>query len=236
MPAVFINVIAVLLGGAIGCLFKGAIKERYTKAVMSAIGLCVLVIGVQSALSAPGILELIVMLIIGTLLGTALRLDERMNSAGELLKKRLEGSRLGVGSIGEAFVTTSILFCVGTMTVVGSIEAGLNGDYEIIITKSIMDFVSAIAFASALGAGVLFSAVTVLVVQGSITLLAGAAAPLLTAELVNSMSAVGGTMFLAMGFNLLELGKERMKVGDMLPAIFLPLLYYPLRELLLRLF
>ena len=121
------------------------------------------------------------------------------------------------------------------MTVVGSIEAGLNGNYEIIIAKSVMDLVSATAFASALGAGVIFSALTVLVVQGGITLLAGAASGFLTTELVTEMSAVGGAMFLGMGFNLTGISDKKIKVGDMLPAIFLPLAYFPLRDWILSL-
>jgi len=236
MPAVFINVVAVLVGGTVGTLFGNAISERYTKAVMTAIGFVTMIIGVQSAIATSSILLITVMLVIGTIIGVALKLDDMMNGAADSIKKRLEGTKFASGSFGEGFITTSILFCVGSMTVVGSIEAGLNGNYEIIIAKSVMDLVSSIAFASALGAGVVCSALTVLVVQGAITLLAGAAAPILTTELVTEMSAVGGAMFLGMGFNLIGISDRKIQVGNMLPAIFLPLIYFPLRDWILSIF
>jgi len=236
MPAVFINVVAVLVGGTVGTLFGNAISERYTKAVMTAIGFVTMIIGVQSAIATSSILLITVMLVIGTIIGVALKLDDMMNGAADSIKKRLAGTKFASGSFGEGFITTSILFCVGSMTVVGSIEAGLNGNYEIIIAKSVMDLVSSIAFASALGAGVVCSALTVLVVQGAITLLAGAAAPILTTELVTEMSAVGGAMFLGMGFNLIGISDRKIQVGNMLPAIFLPLIYFPLRDWILSIF
>ena len=117
------------------------------------------------------------------------------------------------------------------MAVIGSIQAGLNKDYSILFAKSTMDFVSSIVFAAALGPGVFLSAVTVLVFQGAIALLAGLAAPVLSTEVVTEMSAVGGALFIGMAINLLGLREEKIKVGDMLPAIFLPILYFPLAEL-----
>jgi len=235
MPAVFINMATVIIGGTLGTLFGSVISERYTKAVMCSIGFITLIIGVQSAIGTSSILLVTVFLVLGTLIGVSLKIDDRMNGAADYMKLKLKNTRLASGSFGEGFITTSILFCVGSMTVVGSIEAGLNGNYEIIIAKSVMDLVSATAFASALGAGVIFSALTVLVVQGGITLLAGAASGFLTTELVTEMSAVGGAMFLGMGFNLIGISDKKIKVGDMLPAIFLPLLYFPLRDWILSL-
>ena len=152
------------------------------------------------------------------------------------MKEKLANTRFGGGHFAEAFVSTSILFCVGTMSVIGSIQAGLNKDYSILFAKSTMDFVSAIVFSAALGPGVFLSAVTVLVLQGGIALLAGVAAPVLSTEVVNEMSAVGGTLFIGMAINLLGLRQEKIKVGDMLPAIFLPVLHFPLAELVSGLF
>ena len=236
MPAVFINVAAVILGASLGLLFGSRIKESYTKGIMTAIALCTLVIGVQSAIQTSGIMIVMVCLVVGTVIGTALRLDERMNSASDRIRGRLKGTKLAEGPFAEAFITTTMLFCVGTMTVIGSIEAGLNHNYEILIAKRVMDFMSPLIFAAALGAGVLLSAVSVLVIQGGIALLASLAAPVLTNEVVTEMTAVGGTLFIGMAINLLGISEKRIKVGDMLPGIFLPILYFPLKAWLLTLF
>ena len=231
MLAVIVNAVAVITGGLIGTLFGSRIKERYTKAVMTCIALVTMVIGVQSAIVTSNILIVMVCLVLGTIIGTALHLDDRINGSGDKMKEKLAGTRFGGGHFAEAFVSTSILFCVGTMTVIGSVQAGLNKDYSILFAKSAMDFVSSIVFAAALGSGVLLSAVTVLVFQGAIALLAGLAAPVLSTQVVTEMSAVGGALFIGMAINLLGLREEKIKVGDMLPAIFLPILYFPIAEL-----
>lgn len=231
MLAVIVNAVAVIIGGLIGTLFGSRIKERYTKAVMTCIALVTMVIGVQSAIVTSNILIVMVCLVLGTIIGTALHLDDRINGSGDKMKEKLAGTRFGGGHFAEAFVSTSILFCVGTMTVIGSVQAGLNKDYSILFAKSAMDFVSSIVFAAALGSGVFLSAVTVLVFQGGIALLAGLAAPVLSTQVVTEMSAVGGALFIGMAINLLGLREEKIKVGDMLPAIFLPILYFPLAEL-----
>ncbi len=236
MLAVFINVAAVLLGASLGLLFGSRIKESYTQGIMTAIALCTLVIGVQCAVQTASIMIVMVCLVIGTVAGVALHLDDRMNGASDRIRDKLRNTKLADGPFAEAFMTTTMLFCVGTMTVIGSIEAGLNHNYEILIAKSVMDFMSSLIFAAALGAGVLLSAVSVLVIQGGIVLLASLASPVLTSEVVTEMSAVGGTLFIGMAINLLGISQKRIKVGDMLPAIFLPILYFPLRAWLLTLF
>ncbi len=236
MLAVFINAVAVLVGGLIGSVFGNRIPEKYTKGIMVAISLVTFGIGIQSVMQTQNILIVVLCIVVGTILGTALKLDERINGAADRVKKRLSGTKIGQGPFSEAFVTTSILFCVGTMTVIGSIQAGLNKDYSILLTKSVMDFFSAIAFSAALGSGVLFSAATVIVIQGALVLLASVASPLMGAEVVAEMSAVGGLLFIGMAINLLQLREEKIRVGDMLPGIFLPILYFPLAALLANLF
>lgn len=228
MLAVFINVATVLIGSTIGLIFGSRIKENYTQGIMTAIALCTFVIGVQSAVQTSNILIVMVCLVIGTVIGVWLKLDDRMNGASDRIKERLKGTRLGKGPFAEAFMTTTMLFCVGTMTVIGSIEAGLNHNYEILIAKSVMDLMSSLIFAAALGAGVMLSALSVLVIQGGIALLASVAAPILTTEVVTEMSAVGGTLFIGMAINLLGISHKHIKIGDMLPGIFLPILYFPL--------
>ena len=236
MLAVLINAAAVLAGGLIGTIFGNRIPEKYTKGIMVAMALVTFGIGIQSVLQTQNILIVVLCIVLGTILGTALRLDDRINNAAESVKRSLSGTKLGQGPFAEAFVTTSILFCVGTMTVIGSIKAGLEKDYSILLTKSVMDFFSSIAFSAALGTGVLFSAVTVVVIQGALVLLASVAAPLMSAEVVAEMSAVGGLLFLGMAINLLRLREEKIKVGDMLPGIFLPILYFPLAAMISGLF
>jgi len=236
MLAVLINVATVLIGSTIGLIFGSRIKENYTQGIMTAIALCTFVIGVQSAVQTSNILIVMICLVIGTVIGVWLKLDDRMNGASDRIKERLKGTKLGNGPFAEAFMTTTMLFCVGTMTVIGSIEAGLNHNYDILIAKSIMDLMSSLIFAAALGAGVMLSAVSVLVIQGGIALLASVAAPILTTEVVTEMSAVGGTLFIGMAINLLGISHKHIKIGDMLPGIFLPILYFPLAAWLSGLF
>ena len=228
MTAVLINVVTVLLGSVMGLLFGSRIKESYSQEIMMGIALCTFVIGVQSAIKTSNILIVMVCMVIGTVIGVALKLDERMNGASDRIKERLKGTRFGKGPFAEAFMTTTMLFCIGTMTVIGSVEAGLNHNYDILIAKSIMDFISSLIFSAALGAGVMLSAVSVLVIEGGIALLASVASPILTAEVVTEMSAVGGTMFIGMAINLLGISDKRIRIGNMLPGIFLPILYFPL--------
>lgn len=236
MIGVLINVVAVLLGSTLGLLFGSKIKENYSKGIMMAIALCTFVIGVQSAIQTSNILIVMICLVLGTVIGVALKLDDRMNGASDRIREKLKGTRFANGPFAEAFVTTTMLFCIGTMTVIGSIEAGLNHNYQILIAKSIMDLMSSLVFSAALGIGVMLSALSVLVIQGGIALLSSVAAPVLTAEVVTEMSAVGGTLFIGMAINLLGISDKRIRIGDMLPAIFLPILYFPLKALLTGLF
>lgn len=231
-----INAITVILGGIIGTLFGNAISEKYSSAIIVSIGLMTLILGVQFAIETSDILIIMICLVAGTIIGVAMKLDDRMDNAADAIKKRLAGTKFSQGKFADAFVTTTILFCIGTMTVVGSIKSGLEHDYSILITKSIMDCISSVIFASALGAGVLMSAVSVLVIEGGIALLASLAAPILTAEVVTEMSAVGGVLFIGMSINLIGISEKKIKVGDMLPAIFLPIIYMPVANWITSLF
>lgn len=228
MLATIINCILVIIGGTIGTLFGNKISRKYTTAIMTAMGLITACIGIQGAAGTKSFLVVVLSMVIGSIIGLALKLDDRINGAGDWAKSKLKNTPLGQGPFSEALVTSFILFSVGTMSILGSIRAGLDHDYTILLTKSIMDFISSIAFASALGSGVIFSAIPVFLFQGAITLLAGAAEPVLTPEVINEMSAVGGPIFLAMASNILGMREERFKVGDMLPAIFLPIVLLPL--------
>ena len=228
MIAVFVNVATVLLGSAIGILFRSRIRESYTKSIITALALVTFVIGISSAVTTGDLLCVIVCMALGTILGELLKLDDRINGAGEFLKAKVLRGRFEGSRFTEGFVSSCILFCVGSMTIMGSLEAGVNGNYSIIFAKSALDFVSAMMFGAAMGVGVSFAAVFVLVFQGALTLLAGLLAPYLSPAVVTEMSAVGGTILIGMGFNMLELSEKRIKVANMLPAIFLPIAYVPL--------
>lgn len=230
MIAVLVNTATVLLGSAVGLLFRNKINEKLTKAVISALALVTVLIGLDSALGTADILCVIISMALGTLIGELLRIDDGIEGAGGFIKGRLPRGKVGESRFTEGFVTACIVFCVGSMTIMGSFEAGINGNNSIIYAKSALDFVSSMMFAAAMGLGVPFAALFVLVFQGALTLLAGVLAPVLSAAVVTEMSAVGGTVLVGMGINMLELSQKRIKVANMLPAVFLPIAYVPLSE------
>lgn len=228
MPAVFVNMGTVFLGSLIGILFSSRLSQRLQDAMMTALALCTAVIGMSSALATGDILCVILCMALGTALGETMRIHDGIGHAGDFIKTKLLRGRAGESRFTEGFVSACILFCVGSMTIMGSLEAGIHGDYSIIFAKSALDFVSSMAFGAAMGIGVTFSVVFILVFQGGLTLLSGLAAPYLSAAVVTEMSAVGGAILLGMAVNMLGLRKEEIRVANMLPAIFLPLLYVPL--------
>lgn len=236
MIAVLVNTATVLLGSAIGLLFRNRIREKFTKAVVSALALVTVLIGLDSALDTANILCVIVCMIIGTTVGEWIRIDERIDGAGDFLKTKIMKGRASDSRFTEGFVTACIVFCVGSMTIMGSLESGIHGNHSIIYAKSALDFVSGMMFAAAMGWGVPFAALFVLLFQGALTLLAGVVSPYLSAAVVTEMSAVGGTILVGMGINMLEIGPKRIKVANMLPAIFLPIAYLPLAEWIVSLF
>lgn len=227
MLATVINVVLVLLGSALGLLFKNRISARLTGALTTALGLCVLGIGVSSAVGTQDTLCVIVCMVIGTVMGEALNIEGRMEGVGEALRRRLRAGQ-GENRFVEGFVSASVLFCVGAMAVNGSLEAGINHNYAILVAKGVIDGITSVSFAAAMGVGVAFSVVPLFLYQGALTLIFSLAGPVLPAAVVTEMSAVGGTVIVAIAINMLGLGKEKVRVGNMLPAIFLPILYVPL--------
>ncbi len=228
MIAVIVNTVAVLIGSTIGILFRSRLKESLRNAVMRALGLCTILIGISSAIGTGNILCVILCMVIGTAVGELIRIDDGIEHAGDAIKGRLMKGRTETGSFTDGFVSASILFCIGSMTIMGSLEAGIRHDYTIIFAKSMMDFVSSMAFGAAMGFGVTCSAAFVFLFQGALTLLAGWIGTALSTEIVTEMSAVGGVILIGMGLNLAGCVSERIKVANMLPAIFLPILFLPL--------
>ena len=169
MPAVFVNMATVLVGSLLGILFRNRLKESLQNALMRALGLCTVVIGVSSAIATKELLCVILCMVIGTALGELLRIDDGIEHAGDFIKSKLPKGKLGGSRFTEGFVSACILFCIGSMTIGGSLEAGINHDYSIIFAKSTMDFVSSMAFAAAMGFGVTCSVIFILFFQGVVT-------------------------------------------------------------------
>ncbi len=232
MIAVIVNTITVLIGGCLGLFLRNKIKENIVKSVICALATVTIVIGVQSAIKSSDTLCTIISIAFGTIIGELIKLDDFFASAGDLIKaKVLRGKNAG-GRFTEGFVSACILFCVGSMTIMGSFEAGINKNYDIIFAKSTLDFFSSTMFGAAMGVGVPFAAVFVLVFQGALTLLAGTLSGVLSQTVVIEMSAVGGCILIAMGINMFELSDRRIKVANMLPGVFMPLIYLPIAKLL----
>ena len=232
MIAVYVNMATVLVGSLLGILLRNRLKEKMQNAVMRALGLCTLVIGISSALETNELLCVIICLVLGTALGEWIRIDDGIEHAGDFIKEHVLKGKVKENRFTEGFVSACILFCIGSMTIVGSLEAGINQNYSIIYAKSTMDFVSSMAFGAAMGFGVTCSVLFILLFQGGLTLLAGMVGPALSTAVVAEMSAVGGTILIGMGLNMLGAVQERIKVANMLPAIFLPIAYFPVVELL----
>lgn len=229
MLGTIVNTIAVVVGGLLGLLLKGGLKDNLRQTLTAAMGLAVLFVGISGALQ--GLLNddanpilYIIALAVGGVVGELLRIEGRLESLGANIEAKLPPSKDGEPGFARGFVAASLLFCVGTMAVMGSIESGINGNHSILFAKSMLDGIISIVMASALGYGVVFSAVTVLLYQGAITMLAGWIGPYLTADMLREISIVGGILITALGLNQLELTK--IKVGNLLPAMFVPVIYY----------
>ena len=217
MFAVLVNVVAVLVGSTVGLIFKKGIPEKVAGAVMIGLGFCTIYIGIDGALVGENPLILISSMVIGAIIGTVLDIDGRLNRLSSALAEKTVKDERAQASVANAFITASLVFCVGSMSVVGSLNAGLTGDNQLLYTKSMLDLVSSAMLSVSLGIGVMFAAVTILVFQGAIALLASVLAPFLSTAAVNEMTCVGSVLIIALGFNLVGIAK--FKVADYLPAI-----------------
>lgn len=217
MLGVLVNTLTVLLGSSIGLIFQKGIPDKVTKAAMTGIGLCTMYIGIDGLMQGNNVLILIASTIIGVIIGTLLDIDGKINSLGGYVEKRFS-KKGGKTPVAQGFVTASLLFCIGSMTIVGSLESGLTGDNSMIYTKSLLDLVSSSMLAATLGYGVMIASVFVLVFQGALVLLAGLLQPLLTDMAIAEMICSGSLIILALGLNIT--GITKIKVADYLPAIF----------------
>ncbi len=222
----YVNTIAIIVGTILGLLIHKGLKEDYKDTMMQAIGLSVLFIGAATALN--GLLDpeseailFIISLVIGGVVGEMLGLDGALNRLGQFLQNRVGR---GDNNVARGFVTASLIFCVGTMAIIGSLESGLRGNYDMLFAKSILDGVTSMILATTLGIGVAFSAAAVFIYQGAIIVFAGTLEPILTIQVIREISIIGGILIFAIGLNMLEIIKVR--TVNLLPAVLVPILYY----------
>ena len=228
MLASIVNAIGIIIGGTTGTLFRSRVNEKLVNSLMAAMGLVVIAIGIQGVVGSADTLCLVVCLAIGTLIGEILHIDRFLDGIGEKVNNRIKNTRLAEGKFSEGFITASVLFTVGAMAIMGSIEAGINHNYSILFTKTVLDLVSATALSAAMGIGVMFGFIPVFVWQGLLTLLASVLAPVLGESVIAEMSGVGGALFVGMGLNMIGITDRKVNVSNMLPAILLPIAYGPL--------
>lgn len=221
MFGTLVNTGAIIIGGSLGLLFRKGIPSKLSDTIMNGLALCVLYIGFTGALKGENALIVIFSMVIGAIIGECLDLDKRVNDLGIWMEKKFKKNDSKV-SISEGFVTASLLFCVGAMAIIGSLQDGLTGNSDMLLTKSMLDGVSSIVFASTLGVGVILSSAFVFTYQGSITLLAGILAPFLTDSVINEMTCVGSLLIIALGLNVLKV--TNIKIMNLVPAIFIPIL------------
>lgn len=228
-----VNAAAVIAGGLAGLFLKRSLPERYKNIVMQAIGLSVVIIGISGTLQGIfqviddgkldrlNIMIMILSLVIGGVIGETINIECKLEKLGNWFQSKF--SKNG-GNFAEGFVTASLIFCVGAMAIVGALEDGLTGNAKTLFAKAVIDGISAVIFAATMGLGVPFAAFPVLIYQGAITLLADFIKPLLTDTVITQMSLIGGILIFGIGLSLLEI--KKIKVGNLLPAVFLPIAYY----------
>lgn len=235
MFGTIVNTLVVLLGSIFGLFIKGGLKDRYKDIIMDAIPLAVLFIGASGAISnmikpeANPIL-FIVSLVLGAIIGEFFDIDKGFNNLGNFIQKKL--SKNENSNISQGFVASSLLFCVGSMSILGSLESGLQGVHKILLAKSVLDGVTATIMATTLGIGVSLSAFTILIYQGSITLMAGYIQPYLSNDMIRELSIVGGILIFALGLNMMNL--KKIKVANLLPSLVIPVIFYlqPIQNLI----
>ncbi|PAT01964.1 hypothetical protein CI105_03655 [Candidatus Izimaplasma bacterium ZiA1] len=221
MVGVLVNVFAIIFGSLLGLLLRKGISDRYKNIVMQAIGLSVLVIGIFGAIKTEEIILLVISLVLGGLIGTFLMIEKNLEKLGDSLESKFKNSN---AQFSKGFVMASLVYCVGAMAIVGSIEAGVNGNNEVLFTKAILDGVTAVFFTASLGYGVLFSSIPVFIYQGSITVFGIYIKDYLNDSMINEVSAVGSVLILGIGLSMLEI--KKVNVGDLLPAVLIPIVYF----------
>ncbi|MGL5347205.1 MAG: DUF554 domain-containing protein [Peptostreptococcaceae bacterium] len=221
------NALAIAGGCLIGLIIKGKMTEKISSTIMNGLALCVIYLGISGSLEGENPLICIISIAIGGLIGEIIDIDKWLNNLGDKIEKKFnkDESRQEVKkvSVSEGFVSASLLFCVGAMAIVGSLQSGLNGNNEILFAKTILDGVTSILFAATLGIGVMLSAIAVLLYQGIITIGASLLSGVLSDSVINVMSVTGNLLIIGIGLNVLK--ATNIKVANLLPAVFLPIIF-----------
>jgi uncharacterized protein len=222
-----VNSLMIILGSLIGLFIKGKVNEKLSSTIMNGLALCVIYIGISGALKGNNTIVMIISIAIGGLFGEIIDIDLKLENLGKRIEKRINNKKDNV-SISEGFVTSTLLFCIGAMAIVGSIESGLNHNHNTLFAKSILDGISSIIFSSTLGIGVMISSISVFLYQGSITLAAGTLSYILNDVAISNMTAVGSLLIIGLGLNVL--GVTKIKVSNLLPSIIIAIIlsYFPL--------
>jgi len=221
MLGTIVNSLAVIIGGFIGVLFKNVIPERICESLLKASGLAVIAIGIKLSLAGEDLTLLIISLTIGTAIGELIDIEGKLDKLGAFVEGKMKNKQ---NNIALGFITCTLIFCVGSMAIIGSIQSGLSGNHEILFSKALIDGITSISMAVSMGIGVVFSSISIFIYQGTITMLAQFVQSLLSDVVLTEMTAIGGVLIMAIGLNFLEI--KRIKVGNMLPSLFLPIIYY----------
>jgi hypothetical protein len=224
MLGTIVNALAIIAGSLLGMIFSRGIPDKYKEIIMSGVGLSVILIGIKSALVSDDLMVVIFSVIIGAGIGEFLRIEARLEALGRYFERKIATKSSDTGSFARSFVTASLVFCVGSMAIVGSLESGLTGNHQTLFAKSILDGVTSVIFASTIGIGVMFSAIPVFLYQGAITITAGFMKGFLVPHTIAQMTSVGGLLILSIGLNML--GITKIRIGNLIPGIFLPLVYF----------
>ncbi len=210
----FINIFSVILGGSLGILIKNSLPEKYKKIIFQGIGLFTILLGISMAIPFPNPLIIIFSVLIGGLIGVLLNLEERLDNLSSGLKNKLN---LKDSKFNEGLITAFLIYCIGSMTILGAINEGISGDNSLLITKSVLDGFTSIALVSTFGVGVIFSVIPMLIFQGGLTLLASFFGNFFTESLIQYLTSTGGILILGIGINLLEL--KKISVLNLLPSL-----------------
>ncbi|MDD2591240.1 MAG: DUF554 domain-containing protein [Erysipelotrichaceae bacterium] len=223
MLGTFVNAIAVVVGCAVGLMFKKIISKKISETVFVGLALCTLYIGVSGAIKGQDTMVIIISMIFGGMIGEWLDIDTFIIRVGESVQSRFNQNKQE-DTFAQGFISASLLFCVGAMTILGSLQSGLSNDHQILFAKSALDFVAAIIYSSTLGIGVGFSALFILLYQGSLTMMASYVAPYLSDVVINEMNAVGSIILIGLALTMLKTTK--LKIANFIPAIFMPIIIY----------
>jgi uncharacterized protein len=218
MLGTIVNSLTIIVGSIIGLVVKDKMNERISNTIMSGLGLCTIYIGISGSLKIENTLIMIISIALGALIGELIDIDKALSNLGIIVENKInkKGSNI---PIAEAYVTSTLLFCVGAMAIIGSLESGLNNNHSTLYAKSILDGVTSIVFAASLGMGVILSAVSVFIYQGSITLAAGFLATYLNDYTIANMSAVGSLLIVGLGLNVI--GVTKIKISNLLPSMLI---------------